>query len=195
VANDDFQSAMDAWAERVRTGIQDAVGQVCEEIRAGAEVYAPARTGALKASIVVFGPMLAARLPGLEKSAPRGPAVYAARVGPDASIAVYARIRDIGGSVPGLRPPTWPYAKYAPPWPMMKVTSAKNPQVPHPFLKWGFAGHPIFLRAGVGNEQPQHGTSWFSLAADEVTRPNESSRANAIAYRHMVDASPVAGGY
>lgn len=79
-------SALDALMDRMRAETAAAVMEGALTVEALAKGNAPAQTGTLRRSIYTSGPF------------PLGDATYRASVGPSV---IYARIRELGGFIPG----------------------------------------------------------------------------------------------
>lgn len=154
----EFGAAMDALIARSLEAMRSVVGDAAHDIQVGGRAIAPVRLGTLRASIKVDGPREASTVPDLPKATPRGPAVFAARVGPTV---VYGRIREVGGNVPGL-----------------KTRMDGN------WLRWWWHGRPVFWNVGAYSytikktgrtvyrkgrgRQMQHGAPYLRIATDPV---------------------------
>lgn len=78
------EAALDLLIQRIAEATEQAVADGAALVEAAAKRNAPVRTGTLRRSIAVEGPI------------PVGLAVYSARVGPTV---IYGRIRELGGHI------------------------------------------------------------------------------------------------
>lgn len=140
--------SLDALFKRLQAGALKGTGEIAEQLQSDARVFAPREHGTLAESIHIDGPREAELVSNLPRSAPRGPYVYAARVGPTV---VYGRMREWGGRIPSLAAPGGGYVR------------RDNGGL---WLAWGWNGRMVFRRKSIGVKQ--HGNAYLYKAREST---------------------------